>query len=97
MVSNSTFSIPDMFVQRCLSTFSHNQLDILQEECAELIQACAKLKRNKPVLENLKEEIAHVLISSAVIAKMYNITEEDILHEVRNKEIKYGFKTSKGE
>lgn len=41
--------------------YGSQQLDILQEECAELIQAVSKYKRYGNV-ENLKEEIADVQI-----------------------------------
>jgi NTP pyrophosphatase (non-canonical NTP hydrolase) len=93
------FGIDDSFVQQCLDTFPHEtQLDMLQEECAELIKACAKMKRDDghwsltDPYDALKEEITHVLISSAVVARIYSITEEDIEHEVNKKRQKYKFK-----
>lgn len=37
------------FVFQCIAEFgSESQTDILQEECAELIQACSKAKRGYP-------------------------------------------------
>lgn len=37
------------FVLQCIAEFgSETQTDILQEECAELIQACSKAKRGYP-------------------------------------------------
>ena len=90
-MDDTTFGISDKFLDKCLSIFVHaDQLDILQEECAELIQACSKVKRDKPkAMENLREELAHVLISSAILAKIYGITEEDIALEVKKKNDKY--------
>lgn len=67
------------------------QLDILQEECSELIQAISKYRRGKPnAREKIIEEMTHVLISSSVSAQLMGITQEDILHEQRKKAFKYG-------
>jgi NTP pyrophosphatase (non-canonical NTP hydrolase) len=87
------FGISDNFVNKCVEHFeSDGQLDILQEECAELIKACSKVKRGKDnSLENLKEELAHVAISSAVVANILGITQEDIQKEVDKKADKYKF------
>ena len=81
------------FVSQCLSEFgTENQLDIPEEECAELIQACSKAKRGYPdSKKRLTEELAHVLISSAVVARIYDIDESDILKEINKKAEKYGF------
>ena len=87
------FGIPDYFVDKCVEHFgSYGQIDILQEECAELIKACSKVKRAKEgSLENLKEELAHVAISSGVVANILGITEADIREEVDKKAYKYNF------
>lgn len=94
--------IEPFFIEQCISTFNtENQIDILQEECAELIQACSKVKRSNghysysDPLDNLKEEMAHVLISIELVAKINNISFNDILKEVENKAIKYNFKKEK--
>lgn len=81
------------FVNQCLGEFgTENQLDILEEECAELIQACSKTKRSYPdSKKRLTEELAHVIISSAVVARIYDIDESDILREINKKADKYGF------
>lgn len=43
MIDNKRLSC---FVLQCIAEFgSKTQTDILQEECAELIQACSKAKR----------------------------------------------------
>ena len=87
------FGISDNFINQCVAHFgSDGQLDILQEECAELIKACSKVKREKEnSLENLKEELAHVAISSGVVANILGITQEDIQREVDKKTNKYNF------
>ena len=94
------FGISDNFIEQCIEHFeSEGQLDILQEECAELaieclalIKACSKVKRGKAdALDNLKEELAHVAISSAVVANILGITQEDIQEEVDKKAYKYNF------
>ena len=92
------FGISDHFVDQCIDHFDENeQLDILEEECAELIKACSKFKRAQghytivDPLDNLIEELAHVAISSAVIAKLYGIKQEDIEAEVNKKAAKYNF------
>lgn len=67
------------------------QLDILQEECSELIQAISKYRRGKPnAREKIIEEMTHVLISSSVSAQLMGITQEDIFHEQRKKAFEYG-------
>lgn len=72
-----------------------DQLDILQEECAELIKACSKYKRcikngyiPPEVRDNLIEELTHVAISSEVVAIGRGITKNDILKEVEKKTTK---------
>ena len=98
-MDNTTFGISNIFLDKYLDLFDHrDQLDQLQEECSELIQACSKLKRGKSnAFENLKEEMAHVLISSAMVAKIMGISKEDIELEVKKKEDKYAMKDYKPE
>lgn len=94
------FGISDTFVEECLSTFgSTNQCDILIEECSELIKALCEMKRTdkhfsiRDPYESLKEELAHVAISSAVIARIYGISDTQIQEEVNKKRRKYNFKS----
>lgn len=82
------------------------QLDILQEECAELIQAISKMKRNiaefsadvhqtqsyPSILKDVTEEMAHVLISINQVSKYLGIEQEAIDAEVQKKLDKYGIK-----
>lgn len=60
----------------------NSQLDILQEECAELIQAVSKYRRtNDPNAfdrMHLEEEIADVEIMIAQIKYLMNLSEKDI-------------------
>lgn len=91
-----TFGVSNKFINCCLNTFINEvQIDILQEECAELIKACSKLKRscskNEMLVNDLKEEMTHVLISSAMVAKIYGISEDDVALEVLKKAAKYMF------
>lgn len=104
ITDETKFGIPKLFIKQCLETFDNSsQIDILQEECAELIKECSdlikicsKIKRSGELqtipIVLLTEEMAHVLISSAVVSELLNITEEDILDEVNKKANKYNFK-----
>lgn len=71
------------------------QMTILMEECAELIQAVSKINRKgcltptNPSVPGLIEEMAHVCLSMAVVARCFEITEDDILEEVDKKVKKY--------
>ena len=93
------FGIDDKFVDQCFERFgSSRQIDILQEECAELIKACSKFKRADNAydqcecIKDIAEEMTHVAISSAVVCKILGITQEDIQKEVDKKAAKYNFK-----
>lgn len=76
------YGVDGKHVQEYLKFHNHNeQVDILQEECAELIQALSKLKRyglDEVVKRNVLEEMTHTLISIASVATILGITEEDI-------------------
>ena len=92
------FGISNDFINKCVEHFGEKgQLDILQEECAELIKACSKYKRAKNAWEqyecikDMTEELTHVAISSAVVSKLLNIDEQDIQKEVDKKAEKYNF------
>lgn len=88
------FGLSDAFVDACLVKFPTDRVDRLQEELAELIVACSKLKRygqdSAPVFVNLKEEMADTLITMAALAKFLDISEDDILREAEMKSLKYG-------
>ena len=91
-------NIPDNHIDQYYEMFgtdTFKQIDILQEECAELIKALSKYKRSfgysleyldlvkvNESFNNIVEEITHVAISSEIVAKVLNITEEDINQEI---------------
>lgn len=92
------FGISNEFIDKCIEHFERDeQLDILQEECAELIKACSKYKRANNAwsqyecIKDMAEELTHVAISSAVVSKLLNIDEQDIQKEVDKKAEKYNF------
>lgn len=69
-------------IQKARTIFQHygldNQLRILQEECAELIQAASKYQRaqdaRKPILQAktvLMEEVADVMIMIAQVVSVF--------------------------
>lgn len=92
------FGVDEYFLTQCLDKFEEEaQVDILIEECSELIKACCKVKRNDGFsiddpYDSLKEELSHVLICAAMVAKIYDITEDDLEKEVNKKRTKYNFK-----
>ena len=77
------------------------QIDILQEECAELIKALSKYKRenypdnmtdfksDKETRNNLIEEMSHVLISIDVVSSILKISVSEIQDEITKKCKKY--------
>ena len=94
------FGVPSKFIDQCMEKFDDPEIDLLQEECAELIQACSKLRRYKKCddvrtrikyRDNLIEELAHVAMSSASVARRYKITQEDLDAEVEIKRLKHNF------
>ena len=88
------------FIADDLARFPNGQMDMLQEECAELILACSKVKRypaDSYRHSNLIEEMADVLIVLTATATGLGITENDILEEANKKAKKYGFSSAKGD
>ena len=71
------------------------EIDILIEECSELIKALSQFKRGlrkpnsdpdpKLTMRNIAEELTHVAISSEVVARRLGISKEDILYQVKEK------------
>lgn len=92
-------TIPEEFITNCQSKFDKKyQIDILVEECAELIKALSKYKRSnnicdiqtrKEIIRNISEEITHVAISSEIVARQLKISNDDIQHQIslKKKEI----------
>lgn len=69
------------------------QIDIMQEECAELIKACSKLKRAKSIgyitptdqeqaMADLIEEMAHVKNTIISTCYLYGISENVLDEEI---------------
>lgn len=94
-------NIPEGHVDQYIEMFGKNpleQMDILQEECAELIKALSKYKRSlrhytvaNPI-DNVIEEMTHVAISSEIVARLLQITPEDIQKEVNRKATQFNLK-----
>ena len=63
---------------KAISKYGEKQLDIAQEECAELIQAISKWKRYRSTKAklNIIEEVADVTIMLEQLKVMFGITEE---------------------
>lgn len=83
------FGINEKFIEVLIEEHGEdpqNQLDILQEECAELIQAISKYRRGKiDAREKIIEEMSHVIFSASTSAKLLCITQEDIRKEEHRK------------
>lgn len=89
-------NIPESHIDQYIKLFgSEHQLDILQEECAELIKAISKYKRSighdttEDPIDNIVEEMTHVAISSEVVARLLDIKPEDIQREIDRKATKF--------
>lgn len=97
-------NIPESHIDQYVEIFGKDvikQMDILQEECAELIKALSKYKRSLghyttvDPIDNIIEEVTHVAISSEIVARLISITPEDIQNEINKKATKFNLK--KGE
>ena len=70
----------------------YTHLDILQEECAELIQAISKYKRSCDCSDydvcrgKIIEEMTHVAISSEICCRILCIDRGEIANEVKRKD-----------
>lgn len=77
-------------------------IDILQEDCAELIQTAAEYRRNRDSDDDVKEKIkknivkglTNVAISSLHLANVLDIRQEQIDNEVNIKAESYDFPIS---
>lgn len=97
-------NIPESHIDQYVEIFGKDVLkhmDILQEECAELIKALSKYKRSLghytaiDPIDNIIEEITHVAISSEIVVRLLSITQNDIQKEINKKATKFNLK--KGE
>jgi len=89
----SNFSISDKFLNYCKDKFGEeDQLDSLQEVCERLTDACSNIKKDElGVFDNLQQEIVNMFICSALVARQFGITNEDIELEVKKQAAHYGF------
>ena len=94
-------NIPESHIDQYVEIFGKDtikQMDILQEECAELIKALSKYKRSLghyttvDPIDNIIEEITHVAISSEIVARLLSITPDDIQKEINKKATKFNLK-----
>lgn len=86
LVFSGVYKQVEKLAHKYSTEFSSKQLDILQEECAELISAISHLKRGRCCgSSEVTEEIAHVLISAITCIMCCNIPAIDILNEVNRK------------
>lgn len=88
------FGVNEKFIEVLIEEHGEdpqNQLDLLQEECAELIQAISKYRRGKiDAREKIIEEMSHVIFSASTSAKLLCITQEDIRKEEYRKAVSCG-------
>ena len=64
------------------------QTTVCMEECAELIQAISKMKRNKGDLSHLTEEIADVLICIEILKQVYKVSEYELSVWIETKQLR---------
>ena len=62
------------------------QTVVCMEECAELIQAISKMKRDKDNRDNLIEEMADVMICIEILKQVYGISDNEIQNYVCQKQ-----------
>lgn len=64
---------------------------ILIEEMSELTKALLKHRRGASNMDEIREELAHVVISTHVARTILGITEQDLETEATKKLAKYGW------
>lgn len=88
-------NIPPKHIDKYMQVYDvgeYTHLDILQEECAELIQAISKYKRVSDPNDYLVcrgkiiEEMTHVAISSEICCRILCIDRGEIDNEVKRKD-----------
>lgn len=79
-------------VEKATQCFDKSSQDlILIEEMSELTKELLKRRRGKCNIDNIKEELSHVLISTMVLQKVLGISQQDIEDEAKRKLEKYGW------
>lgn len=95
------FGIPEEHISNLVDSGINNRpIDNLIEELGELTVALAKHQGEKydswdASRNHICEEMTHVAITMALVARQFNIDQYDIAHEVRMKAIKDRFDTTK--
>lgn len=88
------FIVPTDLVEATIRKYPtyRDRLDLLEEELAELIQVCGKIKRygKEATHSRLIEEIADVVFTMSVVARMSDVTESDILARIFKQAQRYG-------
>lgn len=87
-------NIPPKHIDKYMQVYDvgeYTHLDILQEECAELIQAISKYKRSDlgdydVCRGKIIEEMTHVAISSEICCRLLCIDRGEIDNEVKRKD-----------
>lgn len=75
----------DVLYLQLLNEYKDEQMDVAQEELAELIQAISKAKRGKLNKDNLTEELADVKIMFRQVMLYYDIPESAVDEQIRFK------------
>ena len=75
----------DVLYLKLLNEYKDEQMDVAQEELAELIQAISKAKRGKLNKDNLTEELADVKIMTRQVMLYYDIPESAVDEQIRFK------------
>lgn len=101
----TTFGIPASHIKTTMAHFGDRdtQLSVVHEEMGELIQALSKYKRAvkdkdfnkaKRARNNIVEETVHVAIVCGILAKMFDITQEETDAELKKARDKMAEKRS---
>ena len=75
-----------LICKRAIDTFgAYQQLDMLIEEMAELIQAISKFKRDK--IHNVEEEVADVEIMLEQLRLMNDLFDIEVIDEIKEEKL----------
>lgn len=81
------YNIDESIISKSIEHYGEEiQSTVCMEECAELIQAISKMKRNEDNKGNLTEEIADVLVCIETLKHLYSLENSDINNWIRQKQ-----------